>query len=261
MAQKSLIERIDDLIHALGRAEKPTPAQIRNDLYAIKRLAKKLQNGQSLAEKDARIADFEAELGNLNVLLERANSEIKRFREEQKEREKKEREIPDIQFEILECLPSEQSGLWFVIEEVARAIGRPVDETEVHLKRLKKRELVVSMINTYNALVWHRSDDGNEWVLAKSLAGDEKTKKTHKYPDLPHPQHEALATLIPGGVSEEEIACVLEKTMSSIRHTMRLLKGAGMAIDINDQDGPTGYGRCWSLMEKGEEYLAERDLL
>jgi hypothetical protein len=57
------------------------------------------------------------------------------------------------------------------------------------------------------------------------------------------------------GVGEAEIACVLDKTPALIRHNLRLLKEAGMATDRDDN------GRCWYLMIKGEEYLAERDLL
>lgn len=70
MAKKkpqSLKERIDALINAFGAAQKPTFAEIRNELVEVAAFVEALENEQALAEKDASIAALETELGDLKV--------------------------------------------------------------------------------------------------------------------------------------------------------------------------------------------------
>jgi DNA-binding transcriptional ArsR family regulator len=270
MAKKSLKNRIDDLFNALGGSEKPAPIEIRSELSELSLMAEALENGEALREAKAKVTVLEAaleksesETGKLKAELEAANAKIQRFLAEEKKRQDKERDIPPIQLEILERLSSEQSGQWLVIGEVARAIGRPVDETEVHLKKLRKAGLVDSIYNQFDALVWHRSDAGNELVLAKRLSeGKEEGKqKIYKYAQLPPIQHEALLMMVgkDEGANEREIAKRVLESLPLTKHNLRLLEEAGMATDGDEPD--YGTGRCWILMRKGTEYLAERELL
>src|SRR5438128_3010247 len=80
MAKKSLKKRIDDLVDALGRAQKPTFAEIRSELVSLGTLAQELEDGQALSEKEAAIAALETENENLKVELQTANAELDTFR-------------------------------------------------------------------------------------------------------------------------------------------------------------------------------------
>jgi hypothetical protein len=139
MAKKSLKKRIDDLVDALGGAEKPTLAQIRNDLVSIGTFAQELEDGQALAEKETAIAALEAELGNLKIELQSANAEIETFRaarEKQQEEERK-KDIPPEQLDILRRLPSEYGGLGLTVPQIWREVNGRLDETEIHVNKLE----------------------------------------------------------------------------------------------------------------------------
>ena len=176
MAKKSLKKRIDDLIDALGRAEKPAFAEIRSELVSCRTLAESLEDGQALAEKDARIADLEAELGSLKIELQTSNAEIERFVAERKKQENKKREIPQIQFQILSRLPSKNGIDLLRIDEIARAVSIPLDEAEIHIDQLREAGLSSSRYNSYDASVWYRTMEGNKLIVARRLAGEEDQK-------------------------------------------------------------------------------------
>jgi len=93
MAKKSLKKRIDDLVDALGAAEKPSSMDIRNQLVPIGIEVEALENGQTLTEKEAAIAALKAENENFKIELQSAHEELETFRVEQKKREEKERQI------------------------------------------------------------------------------------------------------------------------------------------------------------------------
>jgi len=267
--KKSLKERIDALVNALGAAEKPSSAQIRNELVALALDVEALENGKALAEKDARISDLEAaleksdvELGNLKVLLEEAGGELATFRVEQKKREEKEREINPTQLKILQRLGSPASCEWLNIDEIARALKIPVDEAEIYVEGLEKKlGLIFFHPHEPGGGGWLRTAEGNKLVVAKRWAGEEQEQNTHKYVDLPEIEHRLL-TCITGfddGIDESSLACFLGKTVELVRFTLRKLEKAEMATDGDEPD--YGTGRRWYLLEKGNEYLAERGLL
>src|ERR1041385_8654010 len=195
MAKKSLKKRIDDLVDALGGAEKPTFLDIRNELFSIGTLVEALEDGQALAEKEAQITVLEAALeksnlenAELHAELQTANTEVEAFRAEREKQEEEERQkdIPDIQFRILRRIPSEAEGNLPRIDEVSRALGIPVDETEIHVNRLEKLKLVARQYprryRSSDEMVWHRTIKGSELVLAKRLAGKEgETKPQRKH--------------------------------------------------------------------------------
>lgn len=171
---KSLSSKIGDLITAFGNKPRPDDGAIKSDLIQIRTLAETLENGQSTRETESQIATLQAERDNLKAALTAANAEIDRFRAEQAKREKEDAEMPPEQFRILKTLPSEHSGGWLRVNEISDAVQLPVDEAEIHLDRLHKAGLAIGRFNAWDAVVWHRTMRGNEYILAKRLAGDEK---------------------------------------------------------------------------------------
>ena len=143
MAKKSLKKRIDALVDALGGAQKPTLAEIRSDLVSLGTLAQELEDGQALAEKEAPIAALKQQNENLKVELQMANTELDTFRAERKkqEEEKKREEMPEIQFEILQGLPTEHMGDGATLQGICRRTGIPPDEGEVHLHRRQAQKM------------------------------------------------------------------------------------------------------------------------
>jgi DNA-binding transcriptional ArsR family regulator len=269
MPTKSLKSRIDKLINSLGGTDKPGLPEIRSELVTFAQLAEALEDNQATREAEAKIAVLEAALeksnaenSNLKIKLQTANAEIQRFRAERKKQEEKEREIPPIQFQILKRVPNEHGGgSWLGINEISRAVNIPPDEAEIHVDRLEKAGLVTRRYNAYDALVWHRSMPGNELVLAKRLAGEEEEQETYKYPDLPKIQHDALLMIVgeDEGINEREIAKRLGNSLALAQHTLSLLRDADFATDGDEAD--YGTGRTWVILRKGNEYLAERNLL
>src|SRR5438874_2442031 len=127
---KSLKTRIDELIHAMGGADKPTMPQIRSRLFKFAALAEQLEQGKAVRKAESKVAALQSALekselenSKLGTELNTARDEIKIFKEAQKEREGKEREIPGKQFEIVERLPSEHGGLGLTMDELWREAG------------------------------------------------------------------------------------------------------------------------------------------
>lgn len=270
--KKSLKERIDALVNAFGAAEKPSSAQIRNELVALALDVEKLEDGQALAQKDARISDLEAaleksdvELGNLKLLLEEAGGELEAFRTAQEERQEKEREIDPVQFQILQRLHSESECKWLRIDEIARALKIPVDEAEVYVEGLDKRGLVVFHYHEPGGGGWHRTAEGNKWVVAKRWAGEEEQPNANN--DLGENAQKVLILIArEDGLDETAIAERMGIRLSVIRRILRILREKDLATDkeepgeaFTSSEGPVG--PTWRLLIKGEDYLAERSSL
>lgn len=196
------------------------------------------------------------------------------MREEQKKREQKERypDLPDIQFQILEGLPTEHIGDGATLNGISQRAGIPPHVAAVHLDELERLKVARHRIHNTsvgNITAWYRTIEGDKTVYAKSLAGEEGKKTAYKHTDLPKEQHEALAMIAEatgqGTIDEGEIGQRLGKSPAFARHILSLLRDAGMATD-EDTPGEAiatedfDYSP-WRLLRKGEEYLAERDLL
>ena len=260
--KKSLKEGIDALIDALGAAEKPSSAQIRNELVVLALDAKMLEDGKALAQKDARISDLETalkrsdvQLANLKILLEKAGEELEALREEEKKRDEEDSDLPDVQLQILKSLPSENSGAWWSLSEIAHMARKPIDEAEIHVERLRFDGLIV-----YHWIgetkVWYRTIPGSEIVLSHRLAdGDQPAAKAYKYGDLPKRLHEALFMIgrNPEGIDEWEVheRCGLESLEIHSLAEQKFITG---------QYGSGRMGRILFLMLPGIEYLGERGL-
>ena len=262
---KSLKARIDALFNAIGGEQKPSYNKIRSELSTFASLAESLENDQATAKKEAKIAALKAENKNLKVELQTANAEIKRFQAERKKQEEKEREIPPIQFKILHRLPSENEGDGATLKVISRRANIWSLEAKIHLDRLEKagfaKRTYYDITGGGRITAWHRTMPGNELILAKRLAGEEDQEAARKYPDLPPIQHEALLMMVgeDEGINEREIAKRLGKSLPLTQHRLSLLRDAEMATD--GEEGDYGTGRTWVLLRRGEEYLAERDLL
>lgn len=262
--RKSLKERIDALFNALGAAEKPTIEQIRNELSSWSSLAETLENGQALEEKEARITDLETELGRLQVELQTTNTALETFQVERKKQKEDEQDIPDIQYRILRELPSEHGGDGLTMNSIRSCIAIPLDETEIHVDRLQQAKLIVWEEDRYGQCVWRRTKAGNEFVVAKRLAGDEpQARKRHH--DLSVSEALTLLSISKSqGVSAEELQKQLKGELPTITVMMVellliKLREKEMATDGDEPD--YGAPRLWVILRAGAEYLAERGLL
>ena len=135
------------------------------------------------------LQESHANLEEEHMKLQKGHSELAtplsdQANAQKREKQKKKRKIPPIQFEILNRLPSESEGNWPRIDEIARAVGIPVDETEIHFDRLEEDGLIERRYNAFDAFIWHRTKRGNRLVLAMRFAGEEQPSP-RKYPDLP----------------------------------------------------------------------------
>lgn len=264
MAKKSLKKRIDDLVDALGGAEKPTLAQIRSDLVSIGTLVQELEDGQALAEKETTIAALKQENENLSVELQVANTELGTFRadrEKQKEEERK-KEIPIQQFDILRRLPSKHGGKGLTMLQLWREVKLRLDETEVHVDKLEKAGLIEWWHDTDDEKFWRRTLLGSELVIAKRLAGENEDEERYKHADLPKTEDSILDILaIPGpGFRAGAIASGLDAffdtkvTEAKTAYLLGEMKKRGFV----EEDTIEG---IWFLGDRGTEYLAERDRL
>jgi hypothetical protein len=266
MAKKSLKKRIDDLVDALGGAEKPTLADIRSELVVMGALAEEMEAGHTLAEKESAITALEQENENLKVELQTANTELDAFRAERKKQEEEERqkEMPEIQFQILKHLPSQHGGPWLKLIEIAYAAGIPVDETEIHLNRLQIAGLITGHYNACDVFAWHRTIAGTELVLAKRLAKeDQESPKAYKHDDLFPIQHDALLLIAKNqeGISESELLQRIDDgTAAGAWMLLRTLRTRGFVTYGSAYGAPVA-GRILILAPRGTEYLRERDLL
>ncbi|HEV2839899.1 MAG TPA: hypothetical protein VGW39_01105 [Chthoniobacterales bacterium] len=286
---KSLTSRMQELVNSIQELDRPA---IKARLSRYARLVKAMEDGTTARKAKAKIARLEtalatsdanceqanaaleqssAEIANLKSELQTVQAEIAKYQQERAKQKEREREMPDIQFKILSLLPSRHSGKPMSVEEIAPAISSPIDQTEVHINKLKSAGLVVSQLHNFIPTTWRRSNAGNELVYARRLAGDEEAPKPYKYADLPKIQHTALVMMARGSEEgaifehqnayEEEIAKEVGASLRLTQRNLRELRKLEMATDGDEPQQTYGAGTEWWLLDKGEEYLAERGLL
>jgi DNA-binding transcriptional ArsR family regulator len=268
MAPKRLTKRIEDLSYAIGKPE-PYPGCFKGELVNILASVQELENGAAVSEAEAKVAAFEtaleeskAENANLKAELKEAKAEIEAFQaaEREKQEDERKKDLPDKQFEILEWLPSEYSGKWRGIGEIAAAVGLAVDVAEIHLSKLRKAGFAILRSTAYDGTAWHRSETGNELVLAKRLASEgEQTQTQYYYPNLPDSEHIALGVIAAArenGASEIEIAKKLRQTVGRTRLALMVLNSKDFA-----GQPPEDPEKRWFLRTTGAFYLAERGLI
>ena len=167
---KTIQEHIDDLDRMVDTgAGKP---DTRNQIAFIAREVAVIEAQlATLQQSHAELKDEHTKLQEAHAKLDTPLSDQANVKE--REKQKKKRKIPPIQFEILNRLPSESEGNWPRIDEIARAVGIPVDETEIHFDRLEEDGFIERRYNDSDALIWHRTKRGNRFVFAMRKAGEE----------------------------------------------------------------------------------------
>ncbi|HSH38222.1 MAG TPA: hypothetical protein VK993_05500 [Chthoniobacterales bacterium] len=264
--KKSLKERIDALVHALGGAEKPSFADIRSELVSIGLSIEEIESGQALTEKDTRITNLEAQLGDLNVSLEQAKGELNAVRADRKKHEEKQEDIPQDQLRILQLLPTPFAQDYGpTAEAISRAVGKPLDETVIHIRRLEKGPppLIEWQTDQFGQAVWFRTDEGNKLVVAKRWADEAEQRAHRKYADLPDDQARALRMIAAGGDGgESETVIAKNLGLNVLANSLFVLEPLREAQMATPSEAPDyGTGTKWLILRNGVEYLVERNLL
>jgi hypothetical protein len=278
---KTLKSRIDELISSLQEVDR---TQIKAALVKFARIAEALEDGTATRKTDAKIARLKSaletsksnyaaayvalenscsEIKDLQSELQTMQAEIAKYQEERAKEEESKREIPPIQFEILRRLGSPATCDWLDLGQIARALKIPVDEAELYVDGLGKLGLVFFHPHEPGGGGWLRTTEGNKIAVAKRWAGEEGDRTQHKYPDLPGAQHKVLVALGSDldGLTEETIAEKAGLELPRTIRALRLLRKAGMATDGGSEAVVFADGALWCILERGEEYLEERDLL
>lgn len=267
---KSIKSRIDELVSKLGELPPPSSGFIKGKLVTIGNMVEALEEGAVVRDAESKIAVLEEELGNLKVELSALQTELEAFRAERKkqEEEKKRQEMPEIQFKILQGLPTEHVGDGATLKGISQRSNIPPDESAVHLNRLVKVGFAQHRTHRLGAgdiVAWYRTIKGDELVLAKRLAGEEEPEeKRRKHADLSKPEEIALLMTARDngeGATEPEIAQQLGTGVLSARLVLKVLRKKEMATDGDEPQQTYGAGTVWWLLDNGAEYLAERDLL
>lgn len=274
MAKKknqSLTERIAALINRVGEKPEPTFGDIKSELVEYLGLAETLEEGAVIRDAEAKISALETaldesntELGKLKIETEALKSEVETFRAERQKQE----EMPDIQFEILQRLPTEHAGDGATLRGICRRSGIPPDEAEVHLDRLEKagftkRRSVYAHDAGY-ITTWYRTIPGNELVLAKRMAGekDEGTQEEDT-PELTQMEQLVLLAVAEGNRVPKTIVKYIEKAIPSVGSpitnegmvTLLLvtLRNKKMVIDEPTSGGPS----IWNLSRAERKYVGD----
>jgi len=282
---KTLTSRIEELIARITELDR---TQIRGKLVRFLRLAKALEDGSASRKAKSKIARLEAaleasksnyaaaylalenscsDIKDLQSELQTMQAEIQQCQAERKKQEESKRVSP-IQFEILERLGSPATCDWLNLGQIARGLKIPVDEAELYIEGLDGLGLVFHHPHEPGGGGWLRTTEGNKLVVANRWAseeGDQKERK-RKYDDLPEKQHAVLVALGSDldGLTDETIAQKAGLELPKTMRALRLLQKGGMATDgANDPGGAVAFGdgTLWWIIERGEEYLEERDLL
>lgn len=272
---QSLSERINRLANAIGAKVPPDLGKIKGELVQLGVSAEALEEGTGISESESKIATVEQALEQSNAENEKLKAELRsaqvkarNYKEELKRKEDKKWDIPDIQFSILQWLPSELSGSALKLTEVARDLKIPVDEAEIHFDTLRQMGLATALPNEVKGTTWRRSMEGNKFVVAKRWAGEgdppKENKPGHGHPDLSKPEQIALLLMTRNdgeGAFESEIANELGISVLATTLVLSTLRGKEMATDGGEPQATYGQGQKWWLLTAGKEYLAERGLL
>lgn len=267
---KTLTSGIQELISAIGGLDR---TQIKAALVKLARVAEAQESGAATRKANAKIARLEtalekaetvqeesataleqsnAEIGNLKGELQTMQAEIEAFRAEQKEREKKDADLPNEQVELLRILQPKSLGM-MQLSEILESISLREDEAVWHLGQLKKLTLADFSHHSIGYEIWYRTELGNAQVIARRLADRG---------DLPDIAEKILAELSPPGrapgradLTAAGIAFLFSITEDLALSYLERLRGAGFAIRAY-----TSKGTLWSRHPDGTEYLKTKRL-
>lgn len=294
MAKKknqSLTERIAALINRVGEKPEPTFGDIKSELVECLGLAETMQDGAAVSEAESQIAvlkealaqaeaareqadefleQSDAENNDLRAALKAVNVEIETFRTERKkqEEEKKREEMPDIQFEILQRLPTEHIGDGATLQGVARRAHLPPDEAAVHLNRLVKAGFAQQRRHDLGSgliMAWHRTIAGDELVLAKRLAGDEEAgeQEAQEAPELTRSEQLVLLAVAAGNRAPSKILNYVAEAVPTVgpptmtEGTVLLLLVTLRGKKMVNEERISGTPSRWELSRSGRAYVAD----
>ena len=271
---------IDKLTDSLGLANPPNMVAIRGELVKFSHLAETLEGGQSAIEADREIEALEAKVHDLEATLNLAETEIKRFQEEEKERTAN-YDLAPLEREIMRFLGGEDFPV--VSAAIADNLRQPRTLVQHHLDVLWDGKFVSCnmnpMLGRTNSLPTFQLEKlGRAYVAKHRLFSTEsrgvetKDKKEKQHSDLPTIEEQILVILKewepdPQGILSGETTSVIgarlrqagfAMTDGKTRVVLRSLVGRGF---VGENDVTYGNGSEWFLLENGEAYLAERDKL
>lgn len=192
------------------------------------------------------------------------------FRDEQKEREKKEAEPNDIQLRILIALPSESEG-GVTVRDISKRLSMDIGDMDFHLAWMRQHQYAICWRDVTETWHWNRTIKGQGYIMAKRLAGEEGEEhqaQAETHPDLTKLEQIVLLIVAKGeGETVEEITKHLAvPTMGKPTATGPMvvlllikLREKGMATD--GDESTYGTAPRWHILRAGMEYLAERGLL
>jgi len=258
----SLTKRVENLINALGGDPKPTYIEIRNLLVEFRASFERLKDGQAFLEATGQIETLEAKARDLEAQLQKADSEIKRLREEEKKRQQKEDDIPASQLRILHALPPPSKTGWAAYE-IASRLQIAVDEGDFHIKKLSEKNLIKSGIYAHGNPMWTRSDAGNQRVIALRLAQEEPVNLSRDEKEILLMIHSCRETGVGENFIFEQIGPRLEKrSREQFKLSLANLYCLGFISAASELDMPSyGMGEPIFIEQSGSRYLSENNLL
>jgi hypothetical protein len=174
-------------------------------------------------------------------------------------------DLPDIAEKILAELspPGREPGrvgVDMTAAGIALLLDIPEDLALKYLERLRAAEYAIRAYKR-TGMFWSRHPDGTAYLEAKRAAGGAKRGQTNKHDDLPEMQHAVLLQVSAlDGAVDTDIAAATGQNLAGVRSSLRLLKEKEMVMSKYEDTGE-GCTDAWYLLAKGEEYLAERNLL
>jgi len=173
MAIRSLKNRIESLVSALGTSPPPAIPCIRGMLMEFAGLAEDLESGQSARDAETKIATLEAafqqsesEKQQLKTNLEALNVEIDKLRAEPEQSER-----PEIEERLLVVLDYPRGEVVY-LSQICICLQIAEDVADYHLTRLQEAQYVTVSQCPVNGPGWRRTHEGNKYVIAMKHSGD-----------------------------------------------------------------------------------------
>jgi hypothetical protein len=252
MAKKRLTTAIEKLVNSLDSLPPEFRQKFKQEAMAILPLSKALEDGSAICQAETQITSLEEQIAKLELQLNESNKEVEAFRAEQKEREKKDADLPKEQVELLRILQPESLGL-MPLSEILDSISLREDEVVWHLGKLKELKLADFSHHAIGYQIWYRTELGNIQVIARRMA---------ERGDLPDIAEKILAELSPPGRAPgradwtaAQIAFLVDISEDLALSYLERLHGAGFAIRAY-----TSKGTLWSRHPDGTEYLKAKRL-
>ena len=169
MAKKSLTKAIESLVDSLDALPAEFRQKFKQETMTVLTLAKALEDGSAVSEAEAKITSLEQQIANLEIQLKESNAEAERFREEQRKRDDKNRDLPQEQWDLLRILEPQNLGSIY-LPDILQSVSFPDDEVAWHLEQLRGLQLADFTHSASHQQKWFRTHEGNKRVIARRRA-------------------------------------------------------------------------------------------